>query len=480
MNRLYYMLEKNILNRDLYRKITLVICLLYFMPSTLSLTNLPMKIAFLWGLLIALHEFLIKKNFFNMKYRWLLIAILLSFFITIILNRNHLFLPSVYNFGYLIISLVVFFPADIKQTQEQKKEEMYTFNMIFVGVVFIAAVVSLVQFLFLISYHVPTGTPGLLARQGFMEHRLFGIYTSPNVGAIFGYCSIVLSVINLLLKKSTMKMKIFFFFNFAIQLFYLILSSSRGGQVVTISFLVLFLLLYAIPKFRNSFSEIANIRNRWMIFTILLLLLFLLFGNTPTKNVLGTIPIMFENKTEFLNEDKEVAGGGKIVIEHSDENAELSAGRFTIWQAGFKALEQSPVFGFGETDFYGNSDGSVLDKVNLSTLDKNELKRAHGNMHNGYVQVLVISGIVGFVFIYAFYAFNLLSLIKRFVSTKNNSPSNSDYLLLGIILVFMITIFIDEMVEVHLLFNKRDVISMIFWYYLGYLSNLYLKKEKNK
>ncbi|MDT2393803.1 O-antigen ligase family protein [Enterococcus avium] len=476
MNRLYFMLEKNILNRDLYRKITLVICLLYFMPSTLSLTNLPMKIAFLWGLLIALYEFLIKKNFFNMKYKWLLIAILLSFFITIILNINHLFLPSVYNFGYLIISLVVFFPADIKQTQEQRKEEMYTFNMIFIGVVFIAAVVSLVQFLFLISYHVPTGTPGLLARQGFMEHRLFGIYTSPNVGAIFGYCSIVLSVINLLLKKSTMKMKLFFFFNFAIQLIYLILSSSRGGQVVTISFLVLSLLLYVIPKFRNTFYEVTNIRNRWMIFTILFLLLFLLFGNTPTKNMLGKIPTMFENKTEFLKEDKEVAGEEKIVIEHSDENAELSAGRFTIWQAGFKTLNQSPLFGYGETDFYGNSDGSILDKVNLSTLDKNELKRAHGNMHNGYVQVLVISGIVGFVFIYTFYAFNILSLIKRFVSTENNSPSNSDYLLLGIILVFMITIFIDEMVEVHLLFNKRDVISMIFWYYLGYLSNLYLKK----
>lgn len=476
MNRLYFMLEKNILNRDLYRKITLVICLLYFMPSTLSLTNLPMKIAFLWGLLIALYEFLIKKNFFNMKYKWLLIAILLSFFITIILNINHLFLPSVYNFGYLIISLVVFFPADIKQTQEQRKEEMYTFNMIFIGVVFIAAVVSLVQFLFLISYHVPTGTTGLLARQGFMEHRLFGIYTSPNVGAIFGYCSIVLSVINLLLKKSTMKMKLFFFFNFAIQLIYLILSSSRGGQVVTISFLVLSLLLYVIPKFRNTFYEVTNIRNRWMIFTILFLLLFLLFGNTPTKNMLGKIPTMFENKTEFLKEDKEVAGEEKIVIEHSDENAELSAGRFTIWQAGFKTLNQSPLFGYGETDFYGNSDGSILDKVNLSTLDKNELKRAHGNMHNGYVQVLVISGIVGFVFIYTFYAFNILSLIKRFVSTENNSPSNSDYLLLGIILVFMITIFIDEMVEVHLLFNKRDVISMIFWYYLGYLSNLYLKK----
>ncbi|BDP91763.1 hypothetical protein EfmGK923_19360 [Enterococcus faecium] len=55
--------------------------------------------------------------------------------------------------------------------------------------------ISIYQFIFLISYHVPTGTPGLLARQGFIEHRLFGVYTSPNVGANFGYLLITLIVI---------------------------------------------------------------------------------------------------------------------------------------------------------------------------------------------------------------------------------------------------------------------------------------------
>ena len=55
----------------------------------------------------------------------------------------------------------------------------------------------------MISYHVPTGTPGLLARQGFIEHRLFGVYTSPNVGAMFGYTSIILSLISVLISKIT-------------------------------------------------------------------------------------------------------------------------------------------------------------------------------------------------------------------------------------------------------------------------------------
>ena len=35
------------------------------------------------------------------------------------------------------------------------------------------------------------------------------------------------------------------------------------------------------------------------------------------------------------------------------------------------------------------------------------------------------------------------------------------------------------MVEAHVLFNKRDVISIVFWYYLGSISYLYLKRRIN-
>ena len=87
----------------------------------------------------------------------------------------------------------------------------------------------------MISYHVPTGTPGLLARQGFIEHRLFGVYTSPNVGAMFGYTSIILSLISVLISKIT-KRFVFYMMNFIVQIFYITLSSSRGAQVVICSF----------------------------------------------------------------------------------------------------------------------------------------------------------------------------------------------------------------------------------------------------
>ncbi|BDP98148.1 beta-1,6-N-acetylglucosaminyltransferase [Enterococcus faecium] len=38
-------LEKSLLSRDAFRVINLIICLLYFMPSTFNVTNIPMKIA---------------------------------------------------------------------------------------------------------------------------------------------------------------------------------------------------------------------------------------------------------------------------------------------------------------------------------------------------------------------------------------------------------------------------------------------------
>ncbi|MDV4842305.1 O-antigen ligase family protein, partial [Enterococcus faecium] len=318
-----------------------------------------------------------------------------------------------------------------------------------------------------------TGTPGLLARQGFIEHRLFGVYTSPNVGAMFGYTSIILSLISVLISKITKTIRVFYMMNFIVQIFYITLSSSRGAQVVICSFLVLFLLLFANSKFRKSIREVLPVKIKWMVSILLVLLVYFSFGTNYAKDFLATIPVSIDRKVEVIesNEsDKTPLPEKEVILQHSSDNSEISAGRFTIWKAALKVIRPTLLFGYGETDFYGNSDAKFLKKVDLDTTDVNELKRAHGNMHNGFLQVLVSSGIIAFICIYAFYVLNIFSLLKTFFRSKVN------YAFLGIVLIFILSIFIDEMVEAHVLFNKRDVISIVFWYYLGSISYLYLKK----
>ncbi|HIF1095012.1 TPA: O-antigen ligase family protein [Enterococcus faecium] len=474
MNRIVPVLEKSLLSRDAFRVINLIICLLYFMPSTFNVTNIPMKIAFAWGGIIVLYEVFIKKNFFKMRFSWLLIGAMISFILTIIINRENFLIPSIYNFGYLLITLIVIFPADFTQSEEEKKKKMVYFNNVFIIIIFLAALISIYQFIFLISYHVPTGTPGLLARQGFIEHRLFGVYTSPNVGAMFGYTSIILSLISVLISKITKTIRVFYMMNFIVQIFYITLSSSRGAQVVICSFLVLFLLLFANSKFRKSIREVLPVKIKWMVSILLVLLVYFSFGTNYAKDFLATIPVSIDRKVEVIesNEsDKTPLPEKEVILQHSSDNSEISAGRFTIWKAALKVIRPTLLFGYGETDFYGNSDAKFLKKVDLDTTDVNELKRAHGNMHNGFLQVLVSSGIIAFICIYAFYVLNIFSLLKTFFRSKVN------YAFLGIVLIFILSIFIDEMVEAHVLFNKRDVISIVFWYYLGSISYLYLKKE---
>ncbi|WP_165003218.1 MULTISPECIES: O-antigen ligase family protein [unclassified Enterococcus] len=474
MNKIISVFKKNILSRDLFRIVNLIICLFYFMPSTFNITNIPMKIAFVWGSGIVLYEIFIRKNFFKMSYSFLLIVAILSFMVTILLNREHFLIPSLYNLGYLLITLIVIFPTDFSQSKETKKMKMLQFNNVFIIIVFFAALISLYQFVLLIAYHVPTGTPGLFARQGFIEHRLFGVYTSPNVGAMFGYTSIVLSLISGLIRKLTTKTRVFYGLNFIVQVFYITLSSSRGAQAVICSFLILFVLLLSFSSFRKSIAKVTSIKTRWLLSLLLLLLLYFSVGNTYAKDFLATVPISIEKEVKIVEPEKNEENTNppkKVVLQHSDNDSEVSAGRFAIWKAAAKAMKTAPLFGYGETDFYGNSDGRILNKVELSTSDQNELKRAHGNMHNGFLQVFVSSGIIGFIFFYIFYACNLFNLIKAFLTNK------VDYVFLGIVLIFILSIFVDEMVEAHVLFNKRDVISIVFWYYLGNLSYLYLKKE---
>ena len=61
----------------------------------------------------------------------------------------------------------------------------------------------------------------MLARQGFIESRLFGVYTSPNMGAMFGFISVVMVVINkLLVNKPYRLLNIVYIVNLVVQIIY--------------------------------------------------------------------------------------------------------------------------------------------------------------------------------------------------------------------------------------------------------------------
>jgi len=86
----------------------------------------------------------------------------------------------------------------------------------------------------------------------------------------------------------------------------------------------------------------------------------------------STLYLTYNKRNRFLS----------IIDPYHETNIE----RINIWRTGFKILADHPFFGVGDIDL-GNVYAQYKDKY---------LKENFGHMHNNYVHLLVILGVVGF------------------------------------------------------------------------------------
>ena len=161
----------------------------------------------------------------------------------------------------------------------------------------------------------------------------------------------------------------------------------------------------------------------------------------------------------------------RVVISHSDENSEVSSGRYSIWDAGIQLVKQKPVFGVADSYVYRSGElASNINEAPLSKVNKSELDRAQGNMHNTYVAILVKAGVSGFLILLVFIVF-ILKENYLFIIDERNSLDDEAFQMYVILLAFLLSLFANDLVENHLIFNNRDVIGLIFWSYLSFLNH---------
>lgn len=450
------------------------------MPSSFDVEYIPLWICFGWGSIIIAVDFFTERKMFKQNYWYILFAMGVVYAVSILLNFEHQFERGVYNWVYLVTSFFVLYPIDPDQAKEDTIKNLIKFNKILLGTVFVASFISVIMFVFQVGYIIPSGDAS--ARQGFVASRLFGIYTSPNVGSIFGVLSIVGSIINNLTeRKKWYSFTIIGWINVAIQYLFFLLASSRGTQLTITVFVILCTLFIAIPRMKQQSEPKAKQWGR--LFIQLGVFLILLTGGVGTfKDGLGYVPgairgVRDIGKTEEVRKEESLKREEveKVIIQHSPDDAEVSSGRFTIWTAAIDVIKQFPLFGATDAYFYrdGIEVSQQIDESKLSTLDKNELKRAHGNMHNVYIQTLIMSGIIGFLVMAVFFILHLKDNILYLLSYKSYTV---DYQIVAIMFFLLLSLFAEDFVESHIIFKVKDVVAIVFWYYLGLLQHF----RKNK
>ncbi|EEH96871.1 hypothetical protein CSBG_00497 [Clostridium sp. 7_2_43FAA] len=460
-------IKRQILNKNniIYSLITLM------MLSTISIIA-PITTEFnvlilLWGALYFVYDFFKEKTYYKSRYSKILIVYMIMFFIGILINYKNNLIGNIKTFAYtgFFLFVVYSYKNDFEERYTQK--ELYNINSIIIIISSIVSFASLLTFIFFIQFtynNVP---------QGFVypnSPALWGFYGNPNSGGMVAVISIIATTFNIYLykslkdKNSSLARKIYYYLNIIVQFLYLILCNSRGAVISLLAFII-FASFYLLFIFFKEDKKMANIKSIIISLLLTCIISFVYTTSIPSlKKGLAHIPKTID---KLINSEK--SNVGVIETESNDEVIELdrniesghvSTGRVEIWTYGLNTLKLNPLFGHGP-------DNIGLAKQKIYPNDKSRYMVTN-NMHNGYLQILLSNGILGFIAFSLFIILIVKDTLFSLFSTKIISDKSS-YIPLFFITGLVLSIAVNGLFE-NVILLTQSYITTVLWIYLSYLS----------
>ncbi len=470
-----------ITNRRLFTLVYFTIYTLWYFPLLGSYMDIASKVCFIWGAILIAWDLLKDRTVFKAPFGMLVIAFLASYVMTILFNLDGNVYMNIKHLIYNGILLLLIYEQDAKKDKAYHLKTLCIMNDIIVYITLLAGIVSLVMFLFNVSFEIQQGATSL--RQGFVENRLFGVYTSPNTGALFGIISIAAGCINSAIRSGRIfQWKAIYIVNVVVQFAYYTLGLSNGGLVTLAVFIFVFIFVFIYPILCNFFSRL-HVWKKMILGIVLGLVIFAAVIGSVSLATTGLRQVFLQAENSIQNllindenpsDDRETSG--EIVLERIESGDDLSNGRLTIWDAGRIVWMQRPLFGLGDADIY-NDNGELtipVDTTSYQGLYTYWMKRANGNLHNIFIQILVCTGAIGFTI---FLVFACL-VARRYIKFLLKKPVDAKmYKIIGMLFCILAAIVANGLFETHLLFDKQDPYGVIFWAYLG-IGLLLIEKQR--
>lgn len=351
--------------------------------------------------------------------------------------------------------LYLFVVFNIGEQQNNKLFKMFSKILIYAWNCLVS--VSLIMFLIQFTYVQPLGKFYNGLRVGFVENRLYGIFSDPNFAAVISVVVIFLLIWNSILRHqqelSSKLSNLFVVLNFL----YVVLSGSRTAEIALFIVTITGVFFYLYNKGNHTFLLIS----KYILYALLsgaaCLMLFastqkiVPFITTEIKSFVQ-IDVTQHNKTKpDVSRDKEE----NISLDRSDVDGkeDVSNNRFKLWKSSIEIFKAAPLFGTSTRNFVPFAQKNV---------PRTFIASKRQTSHNFIFYLLATSGLFGTlpIVIFIVYAF-LLALKKLFMSSNQNVNYLFNFLLALTILIS--GMFLTEIVLV----NKIG--ALVFWLCLGYL-----------
>lgn len=438
-------------DESLFRLCYLASFFLYMISylSTASIVLIGLTSA--WGIVIAVRSLIVNKAYLKIFYGFWLGAFLISLTLTLLSNLSFDFIAVSYNFILIVhtsICFIIFYGMHI-HSGTMYRWEMYLLSRFFIYAATVTAFIGLALLLFGVDLV-------------FYGNTYTGVFFNPNYQGYVSalaiiFCHFMTKPDFLAQARQKRISRIWLTACVLLNVVALVLSNSNGSLLflgIYAAFMVLFRLLALAEKL--TFKSILV-----RVFALLLvgfLLICLLMALRAAFKIVVAIFSSPDGELSKADINALTKGSFFNVVTDSGLNSRLD-----LWGAGFKSLLLNPLFGVGKGDLYNH----IVDEIGKrSYFTDDYLTNVFiADMHNGYIGVLVISGIIGFglfaMFMYRFLNMTLpVWFVQRRIMTYSIYPC-----MIGLFAAYLVYAFIERTI----LFDLSFIVTS-FWAILGYMS----------
>lgn len=421
------------------------------------------------GVLILAVDFLMHFTMFKSKENIILFIFLIVCVISSVLNIEYGIVSNVKTIVWSAIQFFLVFSIVNIKSENEICRTMDRVMKISSAIWFVGVLASLVQFFTRTGYVSPF--EDFSRRQGFVEARLFGVFTDPNFAAV---TSIMIVLFCWLLLKDCNKKWVrgYYITNIVVQLIYIVLSGSRtalyGG--VVLSFIIGMLVV------RNKLLDIKE-EGGIVELSIAGGVVAVILCFATIALVKNTIPQIadFGNSLYSLVQSQESDGKqdeskenrkdeDEISLERPDVNeGNISNNRYEIWSNYIEVSADHRIFGL--------SPRNLMSYLEANYPDNFLVTKGYDETHNGWLAIFVCTGITGTAVMAAFFGVYIYHGCRYLKSRKEKTIKTEILVLFGCVFIIALSAILQPEI-----FFINTYGAVTFWLFMGYLL-YYMKKE---
>lgn len=416
---------------------------------------------FIWGVYLVFKKIIKDKCFNRLRFGIWILAFIFINILTLLINIPSTLLSFVSNIVMLLHISICFFIFYGLHTEKgfNPRAELYKVCKF---IIYATTIFGVIGFIFMMS---GVRFEWFWIKFIIFENRYTGVYINPN---ILGFISVVSIVCcHLIMKpdflvkaKRTRVSKIWIAFCLCVDLFSLILCDSNASFALFVCY-VIFTLIFI------YFSSSARMKKRQFAIktaAVLFAAVYVVFTAFMVRSVCqrGFSQLVHTEKVDkkVVATINEITSEEAITFTH--ENKNIDSGRLKLIKESFNLFLISPVFGI--------SNGNIVEYSQKYLNGTLSLSYHNSDIHNGYLTIIVSTGIVGFL-IFAIWGLKFGKHIVFNLFKRQNAGSQD---ILPCLFAFCCGYLVYSLFEKALLFDVSFMV-MWFWYMLG-MTSIYLNK----